>query len=76
MANRSPVPGKEWTWNHTSYSHDGVHTYDGELVWYTHMNDPLAGGGAASQSFDDFLANGPRFHPPPEVVAAFRRLVE
>ena len=36
------------------------------VLWYSHSNNPHAGGGAAMQSYADFLANGPRFSTLPE----------
>lgn len=49
---------KEWTWNHNSEGYEGVHLYEGQVLWFTHTHNPHGGGGANGQSFADFLANG------------------
>jgi len=54
-----PSPRHDWTWNETQHGYDGVHTYEGQLVWYTHTHNPHAGGAANTQSLMDFLQNGP-----------------
>lgn len=55
----SPSLRRDWTWNHQPGRHDGVHTFEGKLVWYTLTYNPHAGGGAHEQSFTDFLREGP-----------------
>lgn len=49
---------KEWTWNHNSDGYEGVSLYSGEVLWFSHSNNPYGGGAAQGQSFADFLANG------------------
>lgn len=49
---------KEWTWNEDQYGYEGVHLYEGQVLWFTHTHNPHGGGGANGQSFEDFLANG------------------
>jgi WD40 repeat protein len=56
---------REWTWNVTQWGYDGVHTFEGQLVWYSHSHNPHAGGGATTQSFTAFLQQGPA-HTMPE----------
>jgi len=49
-----------WEWGKTSYKVDGVHTFEGKLVWFSQPTNPHAGGGASTQSFDDFMQRGPQ----------------
>ena len=49
---------KEWTWNEDQYGYEGVHLYEGQVLWFTHTHNPHGGGGANGQSFEDFLTNG------------------
>jgi PAS domain-containing protein len=58
---------RSWQWNTTQWGYDGVHTHEGCLVWFSHSYNPHAGGGAATQSFASFLADGPT-HAIPEPV--------
>ncbi len=66
------IPKKEWKWNQESfeggYRYDGVHTYEGNLLWFTETYPAYAGGGASSQSFADFLLNGPSISNVPQEV--------
>ena len=55
MARKKKVPGKDWCWNETDAGHEGVHTFESKLVWYTHMYNPHAVGGARTQTFKSFL---------------------
>ncbi len=74
--NITRVPKKDWTWKHTQYGHEGVHTYERKLLWYDHRNNPHAGGGACSQTFDNFLKNGSNAgNPPEEVLKEIRELL-
>lgn len=50
---------REWTWDVTPSGYEGVHTYEGHVVWFSHSHNPHAGGGASTQTFASFLANGP-----------------
>jgi hypothetical protein len=65
---KKKVEGRDWTWNRNKYGHEGVHTYEGKLVWYSHKENPHAGGGASEQTFEDFLRNGPCGTGAPEKV--------
>ena len=49
---------KEWTWNHNSWSYEGVHTFENHLVWFRQTNNPHGSTGG-TQSFKDFLKRGP-----------------
>ncbi|HMS40682.1 MAG TPA: hypothetical protein PKE69_10675 [Pyrinomonadaceae bacterium] len=49
---------KEWTWNHNADGYEGVHLYEGQVLWFQHSHNPHAGGAASGQSFEDFLENG------------------
>ena len=68
MARKKRVPGREWTWNETSEGYDGVHTYEGKIVWYNFKGNPHAGGGGVSQSFHQFLTRGTNSSAPDYVV--------
>ncbi|OHD54801.1 MAG: hypothetical protein A2Y33_02190 [Spirochaetes bacterium GWF1_51_8] len=63
---------KEWTWNGASweggYRYDGVHLFEGCLVWYTEYYPGWSGGGTCQQSVEDFLTNGPSVGGAPEDV--------
>ncbi|MDP2625177.1 MAG: ankyrin repeat domain-containing protein, partial [Candidatus Peregrinibacteria bacterium] len=73
---KEDVPGKEWTWDKTKWGYEGVHTFEGKLFWYSHSENPLAGGGARDQSFEDFLRNGPNAgKPPDEIVEEVRKFL-
>jgi len=48
----------EWTWNHTSWGHEGAHTYESRIVWFRHAHNPHASIGG-NQSFQKFLNQGP-----------------
>ncbi len=69
---KSKIPGKDWQWNHNSweggYRYDGVHTFEGCLLWYTETYPAYAGGGAYEQSFTDFLKNGPAMSDVPKEI--------
>jgi len=70
------VPKRDWEWRVGDTQH-GVHTYEGQLVWWERPDGP---GGywaevAVAQSFADFLAAGPRLPAPEEVVEALRALL-
>lgn len=71
---------QEWTWDVTQWGHEGVHTYEGQLLWYSHSHNPHAGGGAAGQQYADFLANGPPVAVPEpilrEICQVVRQLVK
>ncbi len=73
MAQKSPVPFREWSWNENDAGYDGVHTGNGEITWFTYKGNPHAGGGGCSQSFDQFLKTGPSVsHAPDYVVQELR----
>ncbi len=57
---------REWTWNENQYGYEGVHIYGGEVTWFQHSHNPHHGGAACSQSFKDFLENGPSCTTPGE----------
>ncbi len=74
-----PVPAvldnperREWTWEHTSWGHEGVCIEHDRrrILWYSHRNNPHAGGGAGWVSYAEFLAQGASYlmHTPAEVV--------
>lgn len=66
------VPGREWKWNETETCFDGVHTFEGQLVWFTHYSNPHAGCGN-TQSFSSFLDDGPNVsNAPMEIVNELR----
>lgn len=66
-----PAPGfkprNDWQWNTTQWGYEGVRTLGGELLWYSHSHNTLAGGGALGQDFASFLATGPD-RPVPEPI--------
>ena len=64
----SKIPRKAWQWNKTHFRYDGVHTREGCLLWYTETYPAYAGGGASSQSYADFIRDGPRINTVPEEV--------
>lgn len=57
-----------WTWNEDEHSHDGVEIQGEELLWFTHSEDRVAGGGARKQSIVDFLSDGPAVSDVPESI--------
>lgn len=63
---------RDWTWGATQWGYEGVHTYEGKLVWYSHSHDPHSGGAASEQSFTSFLEDGPAIAVAsiPEVILA------
>ncbi|MBI2897874.1 MAG: hypothetical protein HYY06_30225 [Deltaproteobacteria bacterium] len=72
----SPSLRRDWAWNHQPGRHDGVHTFEGKLVWYTQPDHPHAGGGAHEQSFADFLRDGPWVSDvPKEILDEIREVV-
>jgi|GEM_PF-1759622 len=69
--------GDEWRFNITPHRYDGVIFEGGELLWFTHANNPHAGGGASKQSFKDFLEKGPFLtDTPSNVVVALKEDIE
>lgn len=73
---------RDWTWGATTEGYEGVHTYEGQLVWYSHSHNPHSGGAAREQSFVDFLKDGPAVamasvpeHILAQVYQAVRKLV-
>lgn len=66
---------KEWTWAVTQWGYEGVHTYEGQLLWYSHSHNPHAGGGASGQSFADFLAAGPPVAVPEPILVKICQVV-
>lgn len=74
--NWSGVPGKSWEWAEGT-SRSGVHTSEGQLVWWTRPDGP---GGyfaevASEQSFDAFLEQGPPVFAPDAVVHELEELL-
>lgn len=67
---------KEWTWNHTANSYEGVSLYGKEVLWFEHCHNPHAGGGASEQSFEDFLQNGPSCSIPSEFLPELYEVVK
>lgn len=66
---------KEWTWDVTQWGYEGVHTYEGQLLWYSHSHNPHAGGGAHGQSYADFLAAGPSVAVPEPILVEICQMV-
>ena len=61
----------DWTWERTPWGHKGVCIEDEkqQIVWYTHSNNRHAGGGANTQSYEEFMASGsPHIRRTPENV--------
>jgi hypothetical protein len=76
MPRTKKVHGIEWRWNETDYCYDGVHTFEGKLVWFTHYGNPHAGGGALTQSFESFLEKGPNIsHAPQSILNEVRKFL-
>ncbi|NNJ09758.1 WD40 repeat domain-containing protein [Chloroflexales bacterium ZM16-3] len=71
---------REWTWGATQWGYEGVHSYEGCLLWFSHSHNPHAGGGASEQSFASFLKDGPAQPIPDhlliEVAQSVRALAE
>lgn len=59
---------KEWTWNHNSDGYEGVHLYEGQVLWFQHSHNPHTGGAASGQSFEDFMENGAACSIPSEFL--------
>jgi len=66
---------KEWIWNENQYGYEGVHLYEGQVLWFTHTHNPH-GGGANGQSFEDFLANGASGSIPGEFLPELYAVVQ
>lgn len=73
----SKIPRKDWQWNKIHYRYDGVHTYEGCLLWYTESYPAYAGGGAYSQSFADYIRNGSSMSDvPDEIIEEINQMLE
>ncbi len=59
----------------TQWGHEGVHTYEGQLLWYSHSHNPHAGGGALGQRYVDFLADGPPVTVPEPILREICQVV-
>lgn len=69
------VPGRDWEWMVGATLH-GVHTYEGQLVWWERPAGPSGYmHEAAVQSFADFLKSGPRLAAPEHVIGALLALL-
>ncbi|GAB4578009.1 MAG: hypothetical protein Fur0022_07410 [Anaerolineales bacterium] len=70
------VPKREWEWQEGTWI-CGVHTYEGQLVWWGRPSGPTGymSEGASVQSFQDFLASGPPVSVPPEVVEELQTIL-
>lgn len=70
---------KEWIWNENQSGYEGVHLYEGQVLWFSHSHNPHSGGAASGQSFEDFLENGAACAIPdeflPELYAVVKYLV-
>jgi hypothetical protein len=77
--NQRDVPSRDWQWDHREFeggaSYSGVQTSQDGLLWYTEYSPGWAGGGSSEQSFEEFLAHGPKVDCPPEVEAELRALL-
>ena len=71
------VPKHAWEWMVGATPH-GVHTYEGQLVWWERPAGPggYFGEVAAAQSFADFIRSGPRLPAPEYVVEAVVALLQ
>ncbi|MFT7625687.1 MAG: hypothetical protein ACI9WU_004878 [Myxococcota bacterium] len=69
------VPGREWSWNHGPWGHDGVHTHQGTLEWFAARPDDPDGGGATAQTYESFLQDGPRHPAPADVLEDLQTLL-
>ena len=62
----------DWTWERTPWGHKGVCIEDHkhQIVWYTHSNNRHAGGGANTQSYEEFMTSGSSHiaRTPPNVI--------
>ena len=60
------MPGRiEWVWGQNAHGHEGMRLEgQGSMVWYSHRENPHAGGGAAYQSCIDYLLVGQSNGPP------------
>lgn len=64
----SGSPRPDWRWGETVYGYEGVLIENTQLLWYSHSHNPHHGGGAHTQSFDDFLDSGPGTNLPTEAA--------
>lgn len=64
------VPKREWTWNENDVGCEGVHTFEGKLVWYRFSGNPHGSQAAANQHFADFLEAGPAVEGVPPQIAS------
>jgi len=74
---RPQVPPRWWEWQ-TDTGICGVHTHEGQLVWWSCPSGPTGhlAEAAREQSFDDFLTSGPAVPAPSHVVEEVRALLE
>lgn len=68
------VPAREWEWHEERYGTSGVHTGEGQLVWWTRPGGPSGHlfETASVQSFDEFLAADAPCTAPAHVVEEVR----
>jgi len=59
------IPPKEWRWNKTAGSYEGVHTRDEKLVWFIVEHNAIPETRAIPQSYEDFVRDGPPFEDVP-----------
>lgn len=74
--NWNSIPGRDYQWSHNSGT-SGVHTHEGHLVFW---HRPAGAGGhlgevARTQSFQDFITNGPAVPIPDTILAQLNQLL-
>ncbi len=72
----SRIAKRGWEWQDDGSIH-GVHTYEGQLVWWERPSGPTGYmlEVAMAQAFEDFLASGPPVSAPPAVVEALQAVL-
>ncbi len=76
---------KDWTWvEKRSWQWpdgegvSGVHTFEGQLVWWNRPGGDGGrfGEGASTQTFDEFIADGPPVFVPANVLSELRAILK
>jgi hypothetical protein len=73
---KSKVEKIDIEYRHSQDRKEGVHTFEGKLVWYCDTWPPY-GSSAKEQSFEDFLKNGPAIEDVPQhVIQKLRKIIK
>lgn len=62
---KNKILPEEWTWNKTTAGHEGVHTREHKLAWFIVDHNAVPDTRVVSQSYEDFVKDGPPFEDVP-----------